>query len=150
MSLDTLLLAIGSDDEERTDALIDTVIELAEAADASVIVGHVFTPEDFREIRSDLNMTGSDATADEVARHHVAAREISSSLAEAGIDHEIRGREGEGERGEEIVELAKDVAADRVFVGGRKRSPTGKALFGSTAQAVMLNAPCPVTFVRDQ
>lgn len=148
MALDTLLLAVGGDDESRTEALVETVIELAEIADASVVLGRVFTPENFEEIREDLNMTGSEATADEVANHHVQARDIASQLRESDIDYEIRGRSGK--RGEEIVDLADEIDADRVFVGGRKRSPTGKALFGSTAQSVMLNAPCPVTFVREQ
>jgi len=44
--------------------------------------------------------------------------------------------------------LAAEVDADLVVVSGRKRTPTGKAVFGSTAQTVLLDAPCPVTFVR--
>jgi nucleotide-binding universal stress UspA family protein len=46
--------------------------------------------------------------------------------------------------------VARDVDADMVVTGGRKRSPAGKAVFGSTAQKVLMNAPCPVTFVRSE
>ncbi|MDX1746824.1 MAG: universal stress protein, partial [Halobacteriales archaeon] len=53
-----------------------------------------------------------------------------------------------GERGETVVEIATEVGADRIVIGGRSRSPTGKAVFGSTAQEILLSAPCPVTFVR--
>jgi nucleotide-binding universal stress UspA family protein len=51
-------------------------------------------------------------------------------------------------RGQRLVELADEVDADMVVLGGRNRSPAGKALFGSTAQEVMLGSSCPVTFVR--
>jgi nucleotide-binding universal stress UspA family protein len=67
-------------------------------------------------------------------------------LDEADLDVEIRG--AVGKRGEEIVALAEDIDADLVIVGGSKRSPAGKAVFGSTAQKVMLDSPCPVTYVR--
>ncbi|ERH12580.1 MAG: universal stress protein UspA related nucleotide-binding protein, partial [halophilic archaeon J07HB67] len=53
-----------------------------------------------------------------------------------------------GDPGAAVANVAADLAADRVVVGGRDRSPTGKAGFGSTAQNVLLSAPCPVTFVR--
>jgi nucleotide-binding universal stress UspA family protein len=47
-----------------------------------------------------------------------------------------------------VVDIAEGYEADMIIVGGRKRSPAGKAVFGSVAQAVMLSAPGPVTFVR--
>lgn len=44
-----------------------------------------------------------------------------------------------------IVEIADELdAADQVIVGDRNRSPTGKALLGSTAQHVLVNADSPV------
>jgi nucleotide-binding universal stress UspA family protein len=39
---------------------------------------------------------------------------------------------------------------DLLVVGGRGRSPTGKAVFGSTVETVLRRAPCPVTYVRRQ
>ena len=37
---------------------------------------------------------------------------------------------------------------DLVFIGVEKRSKVGKLLFGSTAQHVILNSPCPVVTVN--
>jgi nucleotide-binding universal stress UspA family protein len=83
---------------------------------------------------------------DEVASRHSTIRDLRGKLQLEDIDYDVRG--AIGDHGPTIVELATGVAADRVVVGGRRRSPTGKAVFGSTAQEVLLSSPCPVTFVR--
>ena len=46
--------------------------------------------------------------------------------------------------GEEIVQFAEDKQTNEIIVGVRMRSKLGKLLMGSTAQHVILNAPCPV------
>lgn len=48
---------------------------------------------------------------------------------------------------EAILDLTADIEADAIVMGGRKRSPTGKALFGSVTQSVILDATVPVTVV---
>jgi nucleotide-binding universal stress UspA family protein len=50
--------------------------------------------------------------------------------------------------GEDLVQFAKDNAIDFIFIGVRKRSKVGKLVFGSTAQYVILEAPCPVLSVK--
>lgn len=45
---------------------------------------------------------------------------------------------------EAILETAAEVDADVVSVAGRKRTKTGKVLFGSTTQAVILESTFPV------
>jgi nucleotide-binding universal stress UspA family protein len=50
--------------------------------------------------------------------------------------------------GEDLVQFARDNNIDTVFIGIKKRSKVGKLMFGSTAQYVLLNAPCPVVAVR--
>lgn len=68
------------------------------------------------------------------------------AFEDAGVECAIRGAVCDAV--EEIVRAAEAVDADRMFVGGRSRIPTGKAFLGSVAQSVMLSAPCLVTFVR--
>ncbi|MFB6164874.1 MAG: universal stress protein [Haloarculaceae archaeon] len=70
------------------------------------------------------------------------ARRASERLEDAGIAVDLDERSGNPT--EEILDLAAETDADLVCIGGRKRTPTGKALFGSVTQSVLLEATCPV------
>ena len=50
--------------------------------------------------------------------------------------------------GEDIVQYAKENTVDLIVVGIEKKSRTRKLLLGSTAQFVILRAPCPVLTVK--
>lgn len=49
---------------------------------------------------------------------------------------------------EDIVLFAREHDADELIIGIKKRSKVGKLMFGSTAQYVILHAPCPVLTVK--
>ncbi|WP_411963661.1 universal stress protein [Haloferax sp. YSMS24] len=68
------------------------------------------------------------------AREHLESHDVSVTIAEAGAPPE-----------DGILDLAKDVDADHIVMGGRKRSPAGKAVFGSVTQTVILESDVPVT-----
>ena len=147
--LETVLLAIGGRDGTRIDSLVTTVREIAPPNDATVVIAHVFDNGSYREaVERILDAETADIEPDELAAEMGVTRGVTEELADDSID--CYARATTGIRGEGIVEIAEEVDADRVVVGGRQRSPAGKAVFGSTAQTVMLNAPCPVTFVRDR
>jgi nucleotide-binding universal stress UspA family protein len=50
--------------------------------------------------------------------------------------------------GQDIVKYAIDNNAEAVFIGVKNRSKIGKMIFGSNAQYIILNAPCPVITVK--
>jgi len=50
--------------------------------------------------------------------------------------------------GEDLVYFAQENRISCIFIGLKKRSPVGKLVVGSTAQYVILKAPCPVISVR--
>lgn len=66
-----------------------------------------------------------------------AVREVRDYLQDAGISTEIR--EADVPPADGILELADAIDADLIAMGGRKRSPAGKVLFGSVTQSVLLN-----------
>ncbi|MDS0284252.1 universal stress protein [Haloarcula onubensis] len=147
MALETVLLAVGPNDASRIEELAETVVDIAGPAGADVVVAHVFTDDEYETVVDRLEFSAvAEADPDEVADRHATVRDLREILDEADIETSVRG--AVGDHGEEIVALAGMTRADLVVVGGRKRSPTGKAVFGSVAQEVMLEAPCPVTFVR--
>ncbi len=50
--------------------------------------------------------------------------------------------------GENLVEFAQENDIDEIVIGVKKRSKVGNLVFGSNAQYVILNAPCPVVTVK--
>lgn len=73
---------------------------------------------------------------------------LKDSITKEGISCEthllITGRSP----GEDIVELAKDKKIDQIYIGIEKKSKVGKLIFGSNAQHIILEAPCPVVSVN--
>ncbi len=50
--------------------------------------------------------------------------------------------------GENLVQYAIENGIENVIIGLKKTSKVGKMIFGSTAQYVILRAPCPVTSLK--
>jgi nucleotide-binding universal stress UspA family protein len=50
--------------------------------------------------------------------------------------------------GDQLVKFAKRHHVDEIIIGAPRRTRVGKALLGSTAQYIVLNAPCPVVTVN--
>jgi nucleotide-binding universal stress UspA family protein len=77
-----------------------------------------------------------------------SVRAAVETLEDAGV--EVGVEEAAAPAADGLLTLARDLNVDQVVVGGRQRNPVGKAVFGSTAQRVLLESPVPVTLVRDE
>jgi len=142
MSLQTVLLAVGESETDQIEQLAETAIDIAGPAGATVALAHVFSEDAYDDARERLQFDPDSEVTPSV---------VAERLDEAGVDHAVHARLGDGSTdGDRFAELAAEIEADLVIVGGRGRTPAGKAVFGSTAQTIMLNAPCPVTFVRTE
>jgi nucleotide-binding universal stress UspA family protein len=73
---------------------------------------------------------------------------IDAELTEAGIDHDIQQPTDGTSAAESILGSAVSSSADLIVIGLRRRSPVGKLITGSTAQHILLDAPCPVLSVK--
>lgn len=70
---------------------------------------------------------------------------VRDHMQEHGIDVELV--EARDPPAEGILEVATRFDVDHIAMGSRKRTPAGKAVFGSVAQQVLLEADVPVTVV---
>ncbi|BBO81175.1 universal stress protein [Desulfosarcina ovata subsp. sediminis] len=52
--------------------------------------------------------------------------------------------------GEDIIKFSMEENVDLIYIGVKKRSKMDKILFGSNAQFIILNAPCPVMTVKQK
>jgi len=73
-----------------------------------------------------------------------AVREAREAFEAAGIETELAERSGTPAA--EILAAAEELDIDLIALTGRQRSPTGKAVFGSTSQRVLLDSDIPVLF----
>lgn len=149
MALETVLLAVGGTSDDRYGRLAAVTEDIVSPSDAEVVLGHVFDEDDYDETVERLEFDeNTDVSPDTVAGRNVTVRTLRERFETSGID--VRHRGAVGDRAAEVVTFAEEEDADLVVVGGRRRSPTGKAVFGSTAQEILLDAPCPVTYVKHE
>jgi nucleotide-binding universal stress UspA family protein len=144
--INNILLAIGPNDREHVDALVDEALAIAVPTDARVYLLHVFPRDEYEDLLVQIDSSGGSISPDELAARHESISTPASRFEESDMAYEIRGVIGKPES--EIVHLANDLDTDLIIIGGIGRSPAGKAVFGDHAQQVLLNAPCPVTYVR--
>lgn len=167
VTIETVLLPVSDSDENRINRLTDAVLEIAAPIGATVVVAHAIPDEDDGIVTTIPAISGGnypqvlsqheyddlldrypddDHSVDEVVAEHETVQSVTDRLDDAGVEYEVRG--AVGDPSEAIFELAGDVDADRFVIGGSRRTPTDKAVFGSLSQTLLLEAPCPVTFVH--
>jgi nucleotide-binding universal stress UspA family protein len=91
---------------------------------------------------------GSGETLAEITKAENDLGQAKSFLEDQGVDCETHQLARGLSPGEDLVKFAEDNQIDQIFVGIEKKSKTRKMLLGSTAQYVILKAPCLVISVK--
>jgi nucleotide-binding universal stress UspA family protein len=91
---------------------------------------------------------GRDFDREAQTRGEQELTEIRRQLTEDGVEHEIRQLVHGMDPADDLIQVAKDVDADFIVIGLRRRTPVGKLILGSNAQRILLDAPCPVLAVK--
>lgn len=142
-----MVIVAAVDRSDRASAVLGEAATLAEAFGESVDVVHVLSREEFVSLeRTNVSETGEAVPIEGVVE--TAENIASEAIDEAAVDGNPIGLVGDP--ADEIVEYAHDQGARYIVVAGRKRSPVGKALFGSVVQSVLLSAECPVVSLRTE
>lgn len=127
----TILLCIDTD-VERAKAQVESITALPlKADDLKIVIYHVFR--------------GSDEPD---AKRLKSVIEATERLESEGFTVEVRQSSGDTTRN--ILQMAEELDADSISIAGRKRSPTGKVLFGSVTQDVILESNRPVLLSTTQ
>lgn len=134
---------------DPTKQFIKQAGEIAEATGAEIFLLHITEESEYDKTQtalSDLNaMEGRNYDVDQAA-------EGAKQLAEE-VGNEVFGSNGPpfesigkvGDTSTQVLNVADEYDCDHIFIAGRKRSPSGKAIFGDAAQRVILNSNAPVT-----
>ncbi|MDS0300351.1 universal stress protein [Halogeometricum sp. S1BR25-6] len=124
----TILLCADTDVERVTDQVESLTTLPLDPDRVRVVVYHVFRADGDAADARKLKSVGRATEALEAAGFEVAVEQSS------------------GDAIEEILDAAEAFGADLLSLAGRRKSPTGKALFGSVAQRVALRSDRPVLF----
>jgi nucleotide-binding universal stress UspA family protein len=73
---------------------------------------------------------------------------VERRLTESGIEHELAQIVENKDAADQILALARDLNAELIVIGLRRRTPVGKFIMGSQAQTILLQAECPVLAVK--
>jgi len=129
----------------------------------SIVVGYVPQPEgraaldrateearlrNARLVVVNSHRGGRDLDGQDAADPNKRLQDVHDQLEEAGVEHEIRQLVRGMEPAEDLIGVAAEVDAEFIVIGLRRRTPVGKLILGSSAQQVLLDAPCPVLAVK--
>lgn len=127
----------------------------------TVIVGYIPTPEGeaalleaTREAERRtvellvLNSARRDAYVDDRYAQDDQWQAVAERLEQAGVRFQLLRPESTHDTATDLIEAAEQYRAELLVIGLRRRSSVGKLILGSTAQRVLMQAPCPVLAVK--
>jgi nucleotide-binding universal stress UspA family protein len=129
---------VAADESEQAGWAIDIGAQLARATGAKLAIVHVYAAPAYSAVTT-VPLMEIEVSARTAAQ--ITLQALCNNLP-GGISCDALLQEGRP--AERILETARDWRADLVVLGTRGRGRLGAFLLGSTAEAVMRRATCPV------
>ena len=119
-----------------------------ESKTAVKLAGELAIPLDGRVLVMTSMEGGARERPEEIAKAQAHLNEARQVMLAKGVPCEVFQSVRGLSPGEDLVDYARQHAVHLIVVGIEKRSKTQKLLLGSTAQFIILKAPCPVLTVK--
>jgi nucleotide-binding universal stress UspA family protein len=138
-----VLTAIG--EERRSNPVLEVAANLAEAHGERLDVLHVVPEEEFETHKAAIEDFS-------FAREEESAATFAGEVAEETLEDtaDISGIGRVGDPVEQTISVVEETDPRYLVIGGRRRSPAGKAVFGSNTQDILLGSPVPVVTVMHE
>jgi nucleotide-binding universal stress UspA family protein len=138
-----MVVVVALDDTDGAATVFEEARALAADVDEDLHAVHVIERSELVDVleKSVDGQSFSENYEVQQVGENVVSRAAAPSRPEPDVSVRV------GDPGTELVAAAEERDARYLVVGGRQRSPTGKALFGSVAQKVILQSPMPVLSV---
>ena len=136
-----MAIVAAVNETDRDEDILEEATSLSRAFDEPVHVVYVMPSDEFVELeRENIERTGTAVERDSVDEY---VEEVAAEIAE-DLDVPTEPVGLVGNVADNVVRYTKEQDARYLVIGLRKRSPTGKAMFGSVGQSILLNAECAV------
>lgn len=128
-------IVVGFIDTPEGHAALDTAMSEARLRDAKLVLLHSM-------------VGGTHETDDEYLASAEAIEAVHAKLADSGIEHSTHEYIRGNTPAKDIIDAVAQHDAGLIVIGIRKRSTTGKVLFGSNALDILHDATVPVLCVK--
>lgn len=141
-----MVILAAIQEHNRSKETLRIAHDLATRYEDTLVVLHVVPAEDYEAHKKNLeeipDIGDFSLSQEQDSAERFVQRFIDETIDDVEADIEPRG--AVGDVASEILAEAETLDPRFLVIGGKRRSPTGKALFGDTAQRILLNASCPV------
>jgi nucleotide-binding universal stress UspA family protein len=141
-------IVVGTDGSETASKAVNTAVELARLAGATLEIVSAYEPIPAQRLRTEARQVPADLEWMVNPREDVEATLAAASgrVREAGVTARTYAREGDP--ADAILDVAEERGSDLIVVGNKGMTGAKRFLLGSVPNKVSHHAPCSVLIVR--
>lgn len=141
-----LVVLVHDEPDER---LLNAAKKYATGTDTETVLCRFINRKEYQDEVQRENIPGEQVESIEIKQSEAeeAAMNVGESYFGGKVPYTAHGIVGTVP--DDILRFAEEHNSEQIFITGKKRSPSGKVLFGDVAQSVILNFNGPVTVTTE-